>query len=412
MGNQLTIGIIGAGVSGLIAARHLEEAGKYVEILEADDAPGGRVQTDRESGYLFDRGFQVLLTAYKEVERYLDTDALMLERFRQGAVIYKGGRRFRIADPLRDISQLLPMIFSPVGSISDKIKMWQLANELKKAESSSLFVRQDIPTLEYLEDYGFSEQVIERFFRPFFGGIFLENELRTASGMFRFVFKMFSEGDAAIPRKGMGEIGKQLAGRLVKTRFHYGSRVASIEGTQIIMENGERRAFDKLIIATDPHPLVPALQGQHIVYTGTSNLYFSAKRGPLQERIIGLVADADNPINNFCELTAVSADYAPAGRVLVSVTLKEGPPVSDIVNETRQALAKLTGMKVEDFEFLKMYQIPHSLPALEDLRYDLPATQTKLTDEIYLAGDYLLNASLDASMRSGRRAAEAVLNSL
>ena len=94
MGNQLTIGIIGAGVSGLIAARHLEEAGKYVEILEADDAPGGRVQTDRESGYLFDRGFQVLLTAYKEVERYLDTDALMLERFRQGAVIYRGGEGF------------------------------------------------------------------------------------------------------------------------------------------------------------------------------------------------------------------------------------------------------------------------------------------------------------------------------
>jgi hypothetical protein len=31
---------------------------------------------------------------------------------------------------------------------------------------------------------------------------------------------------------------------------------------------------------------------------------------------------------------------------------------------------------------------------------------------IFLAGDYLLNASLDAAMRSGRRAAEGVLQSL
>src|SRR5437588_840244 len=61
---------------------------------------------------------------------------------------------------------------------------------------------------------GFSSEFIHRFFRPFFGGILLDGELKSSSRMFEFVFKMLSEGDTAVPAQGMGAIPAQLASHL------------------------------------------------------------------------------------------------------------------------------------------------------------------------------------------------------
>ena len=56
-------------------------------ILEKSDRVGGRIQTDEVEGFLLDRGFQVLLTAYPEAQNYLDYEALDLRKFVPGALI-------------------------------------------------------------------------------------------------------------------------------------------------------------------------------------------------------------------------------------------------------------------------------------------------------------------------------------
>ncbi len=353
-------------------------------------------------GFLLDHGFQVLLTEYAEVQRYLNLPKLDLRHFQPGAAIYSGGRSFRFADPLRDPSQLWTALVSPIGSLWDKIKIWKLNRQLQSIPREQIFDGNTQSTLDYLRQYGFSERIIQQFFRPFFGGIFLENDLSTPATMFRFVFKMFGKGYAAIPAKGMEELVKQLQAALQQTTFRFNTPVQEIQENYLITSNGERLEFDRVIVTGNPTNLIPGLRGQTQAYRGTYNLYFSANFSPLQAPLIGLITDADNPINSFCVLSEVSAAYAPAGKVLISVSLKSDTIATpETVNA---ALKKVLNRADLELTHLKTFHIPESLPIVEELRYAIPSTQYALNNGIILAGDQLLNASLDAAMRSGRDA--------
>ncbi len=54
--NGKTVVIIGAGISGLAAAKKLKEKGFNIIVLEAQDKVGGRLRTDRTLGVAFDEG--------------------------------------------------------------------------------------------------------------------------------------------------------------------------------------------------------------------------------------------------------------------------------------------------------------------------------------------------------------------
>ncbi|HKL35622.1 MAG TPA: FAD-dependent oxidoreductase, partial [Salegentibacter sp.] len=226
--SEYKIKIIGAGLSGLIAAKVLEDHGYAPEIYEASDSVGGRIKTDLVEGYQLDRGFQVLLSAYPKALEYLDYQSLELQELLPGAVIYENAKPKTIGDPLRASSLILPTIFSGIGTFSDKLKILSLYTDLKKLSVTDIFERKETTTLAYLQEKGFSEEIINKFFKPFFSGIYLEPNLETSSRMFEFVFKMFGEGLAVIPKKGMGEISKHLARQLKNTKIHFNTPVKQV----------------------------------------------------------------------------------------------------------------------------------------------------------------------------------------
>ena len=197
------IHIIGAGISGLIAAQILENHGYHPTIIEASATVGGRVKSDLVDGYTLDHGFQVLLTSYPATKKYLDYKALDLQKLLPGATIFKHGKAQTIGDPLRNISLLFPTLRSSIGTFSDKLKILKLNTLLKKKKITAIFKTEEKTTLQYLKDFGFSDEIIKDFFTPFFSGIFLETELETSSRMFEFVYKMFGDGLAVIPKEGM-----------------------------------------------------------------------------------------------------------------------------------------------------------------------------------------------------------------
>jgi protoporphyrinogen oxidase len=403
--------IVGAGLSGLIAALELEKAGFTPIILESSDSIGGRMKTDEVDGFLLDHGFQVLNTAYPEAKKYLDFQALRLKMFDPGAVIFDGKESYIITDPMRNPLKIVGMAFSKVGSFLDKVKMFTLTQELKKKSNEGIFNEPIVPTHQYLKDYGFSDQIINNFFKPFFRGIFLEKHLNTSSRMFEFVFKMFALGHAAVPEKGMGEIPEMIRRQLSKTQIYFNTPVKQIEGKSIHLENGETMEADRIIIAVQPDKVMKQLQGQFAPSHKVINLYFSTQKSFMARPMIGLIP-GNHLVNNIVYMDDVSQAYSTNGRSLLSVSVLESVLTEkELIKAVQIELEGISGIKAEYFKFVKAYSIPYALPNLDDLKYSIPMTECKITDHVYLAGDFLLNGSINAAMTSGRTAAEAVIYS-
>lgn len=392
-----------------MAAAKCEEAGFKPLLIESDENIGGRVQTDHFEGFNLERGFQVFIDTYEKARELLDFEKLDLKSFASGSKIYDEKGSFMIADPRRDLSSLPGMIFSRVGSFSDKLKILKLSRSLQSKSLSEVFDGEDQSTSDYLKAYGFSEKVIEHFFRPFFGGIFLERQLSTGAGMFRFVFRNFSKGNACIPAKGMGEIPKQLLSKLKQTELRLSTKVKKVtQDGAIELENGEKIRANKIIVACNPDKLLPQLS-QSTEWNHTTTLYFSGEKAlPNMKRSIGLDARTKSTINNFARHDEVVPDSCPENRSLWSVTVR-GEPMFD---EVQRDLAALLGVEKSKLKFLREYRIAHALPKVAKPTLTLSPESTALTERIHLAGDYLTNASIDGAMRAGENAAMAVTETL
>ena len=403
--------IVGAGVSGLVAAQVLENKGYHPIILEASNRAGGRVKTDFIDGFQLDHGFQVLLSSYPAAQKYLDFKALELQELRSGAVIFKNGKQQVIGDPLRDISVLFSTLFSGVGNLLDKIKILQLSLRLQKKSIDAIFSSQEISTKEYLQEFGFSSQMIAQFFSPFFTGIFLENKLTTSSRMFEFVFKMFGEGLAVIPKGGMEEISKQLVAKLSNTTFQFNTKVRSVSDKEIILNTGEKLASTATIIATDASKLINNAPPKNLSWKSCQTLYFIANKRVIEKPMIGLVSREDSLINNIFYHTSV-ATHNNNTEELLSVTIVKEHQLSEeqLIATVKKQLKE--ECHIDTITFLEIYSIKRSLPDLKNIKYDVSPSETKLSPGIYLAGDVQLNGSLNAAMIAGEKAALQVIASL
>jgi protoporphyrinogen oxidase len=405
------IHIIGAGVSGLIAAKILEQEGYSPIIMEASDSVGGRVKTDIVEGYQLDHGFQVLLDAYPKAKEHLNFSELQLQQLKPGAVIFSNGKSDTIGDPLRDMSLLFPTLLASVGSFNDKIKILKLNTELKRKSINAIFNSKSSSTLDYLKSKGFSDRIITNFFKPFFSGIFLEAELKTSSRMFEFVYKMFGEGLAVIPKNGIVAISNQLKDQLKNTTFIFNAKVKKVNDTSIELENGTRIDTHFTIIATEADALIPNLNQQKQPWKSCYNLYFEVEKRTIDQPIIGLIAEKDALINNIFYATSVNA-ASKGNKELLSVTVVKPHQLSeaDLVDKVKSELKAYCN--IETSSFLKCYHIKKALPDVEEVHYEISPTETQIKPTIYMAGDYLLNGSLNAAMLSGERAALGVIMSL
>ncbi len=410
MEEQYDVIVVGAGLAGLSAALELEKFDLSVLVLEQSDRVGGRLKTDQLDGFLLDHGFQVYLDEYPTGKALLNYDELDLKAFDPGALCYADTQKFLVKDTNRNKIALARMALSPVGSFMDKIRMGNLVARLKRADLEEIFMRPEHTSYNYLRQLRFSSKIIERFFKPFFSGIFLEPELDTSSRMFEFVLKMMSEGFATIPNQGMEMIPKQLKAQLKRTEFRFHTSVKEIHDQEITVEGTEKLSAKHIILATAPNELVPQMSGG-TRWRETATYYFSASKSILNQNVIALNYKPNNLINNFCVISDIAPGYAPKDKHLVSVSLRTVPTdsVEDVCQSIKNELGLSFGARAQSLEFLRNYHIKHALPVIAEMKNSLPISETKVRNGLYLAGDQMLNPSINAALKSGQLAAQQVV---
>jgi protoporphyrinogen oxidase len=403
MQEKKDIYIIGAGISGLIAAYELEQEGYRPIIIEQSGEVGGRVKTIHENGHVLDLGFQVLLNAYPLANKYLDMDKLKLSKLESGALIYANGKSYLIGDPMRNWKLLIPTLTADIGSISDKLNILKLNLRLKGKSLEEIFESHETSTHDYLVQFGFSPKIIERFFKPFFAGIFLEPDLRTSSRMFEFVYKMFGEGYACIPESGIGAISEQLKSNLKHTEFMFNSEVEKVTTEHIYLRSGDMKAHKGVIITSNASALLPELKKQKMSWKSCVCFYFEVDQTNIPNKTIALISDAGNYANNLYAYKDVST-----GKTILSVTSLKQSEQSDqeMIDAIIQEVKTYAG--ASQVTYIKHFNINQALPDLQDIQMTVKPKQNQALEHVFLAGDYLLNGSLNAAMESGRLAAKAL----
>ncbi len=380
-------------------------------LLEASDRVGGILRTDVVDGFRLDRGFQVLQTAYPEARACLDLDALDLRPFDPGAEVYARGRWRRLTDPLRRPGSALATLLSGVASPSDAVRVLKLRAEVRAGSLEELMTRPARTTDAALRERGFSERIIDEFFRPFYRGVFLEPDLATSSRIFEFTFRMFASGDVCLPAEGMEAIPRQLAARLAPGSVRTNTGVRTVGADHVVLDDGSRLAAEAVVVATGARvsrELCPEIPRRD--HNAVSCLYYDAPAPPRRGPWLLLNGSGRGPISHLCVPSETARSYAPKGRSLVSVSvLGCVDPDDSVADEPVRAQLTRWFPDAASWRLLRVDRIPEALPSQAPADLEPVTRPVVLPSGVYVCGGHRETASIGGALRSGRRAAHAVL---
>lgn len=414
--------VVGAGLAGLVCARRLHQAGVPVLVVDADDRPGGRLKTDQVGGFLLDRGFQVLFTAYPNASRELDLAALKLGEFRRGAYIFHGSG-LHLLEP-QSFAQMFRSRFQMLKDktipLADKKLLAKFSASEGQMSPRQAFASDPMSGEEYLENYGFGDEMMERFLRPFFGGIFLDKDLAVDSRQLLFVWAMMNQGKTVVPAEGIQTIADQIAADIPRYLFRFGNRVSEVirDGkgypTGVRFDTTEVLEASEVVIATEADEAARLL-GQPTMDGCQSStcLYFETATPVVDGPYLVVNGSGTGIVNHVAPVSSAAPTYAPAGKHLAAVTVLGNPGQSD--EELAEIAKKELNEWVPDkgaymWRFIRAYRVRFAQMAQPVGFVEKLGGNVTSQDGLYRAGEFTENSSIDGAIRSGMECAALILS--
>ncbi len=395
--------ILGAGLSGLACARTLQKSGIYSLLIEPQSAVGGRVQSHTtESSFIIDRGFQVLLNSYPELKNFVDLAKLDLKKFNSGALIYNGESLDLLANPVVHPEHLVSTVFQKYITAKDKLLVLKLLVIVQS--QSSDFPLGNKTTLTFLQEFGFSENFIELFWRPFLAGVYLDSELSMGQDFFKFLLRCFATGNVTIPAQGMMELPRLMAVDLPKESILLGQSATSWTAKEVTLADGQKLKAKTVVCAFDASTSASATEKlQNTAYHSVETIYFTSpilEQMPWGKWLVLVPQKLGLGINHFCLLTAVAETYGQ-GKPLLSVSIIGNKKLT--LSQVQQEMNQIAKQDLK-LELVERVFVQRALPEIIDEPQGF-----KVMDGVVHCGDRWASPSINGALRSGRMAAEFIL---
>ena len=407
--------IVGAGLSGLVCALELAKAGAPFVLLEQNARVGGRIGSFYEDGYTFDLGFQVVLDNYPAVRAYLDVSALGPRYFDPGALMWDAGQMFTFRRPKTwtDFSSALQTTAGRGLNWGDKIRIGIIgAGLLARNDETLLNEAFEVSTKRYLE--GFSDAAFERFFRPFFGGVLLDNELETSATLFRYYFKKFLTGQTFLPRFGLQAIPDQLARRLPAGALRLETEVTAVvleqgKATAVRLASGDEIELDQLVL-TCPERVTAKLIGAQVREAHPAAVvYFRAGQSIYPEKLLVLQTGRTKIVRNLVQITNVAPEYAPPDVHLISATVLRPRVTPADVAAAEQEINRIFALKPGTLRHVRTLEIPYAVPVQPPGSVFTQKFANPFPN-VWRCGDQISHASFQGAMESGAVTAKTILD--
>jgi phytoene dehydrogenase-like protein len=304
---------------------------------------------------------------------------------------------------------------APIGTFGDRLRILRLALRLLQTSDEDIFRAPDTKTHDYLRAGGFSEKIIQRLFKPFFAGVCLDPEIGASSRVFRYIFKVFAEGNVALPVRGMGAIAEQLAEGFPDGCIRTGSRVQTLEEGGVVLASGHRIRARAVVLATEG-PETARLIGlpKTAGSCGELCLYFAAEAPPIAAPYLVLNGNGTGWVNSLTVPSLVVPSYAPAGQALVSVVVIGHMSADDATaeNMVRRELSEWFGKRVGEWRHLKTDRIVHALPIQSPPMPNPTVPKEPIKRGVYACGEHGSVPGIQWALLSGRLTAKRVLKDL
>jgi hypothetical protein len=353
------------------------------------------------------------MTSYPEVQKLFNLKALRLAAFDSGALIKEGESMWLpVYHPFRHPVKWCLSLSKNPKQLPAFGKL--LCHYSKYRRYGAKWPYSTETTEDFLKKCGLDPILIERFFRPFFGGIFLDRELTTQAAFFIKRFGYFLLGRAALPAEGMEAIPRQLAGLLKKTAVHLGAEAVHIDENGIVLNSGGKIAPNATVCALDSpsaqklFPKIPC----HKSYS-TKCLYYSIPKTEIRPFKLIMLGDGTGPINTLSLISAVQPAYSPEDFHLLSASIVDPAWMSkdSLEEDVKEEISHWLKIPKTHFIHLKTYDIPGALP-MQDHPPPLSDYHHPRLANVYLAGELVDGASINGALASGRKIAERIIRDL